>query len=126
MAAREGPGQLKHDRSTPESRRNAAVQRSAGWVESRMGAVAWGLWPTPRFLSPLIELDVPISGIQLSDWLHRKAHGEEDRPQASSAAGFPLRLSTQQSRMGPVIDAVLRLIATPLPLPIFESTPDVS
>ena len=43
-------------------------------VESRMGAVAWGLWPTPRFPSPLIELDVPISGIQLSDWLHRKAH----------------------------------------------------
>src|SRR6266852_5955342 len=23
-------------------------------VESRMGAVAWGLWPTPRFPSPLI------------------------------------------------------------------------
>jgi hypothetical protein len=28
-----------------------------------------------RFLSPLIEPDVPISGIRLSDWLHRKAHG---------------------------------------------------
>src|SRR5882672_10649956 len=94
-------------------------------VESRIGAVAWGLWPTPRFLSPLIELDVPISGIQLSDWLHRKAHGEEDRPQASSAAGFPLRLSTQQSRTGPVIDGVLRLIANHLDLPIFESTPEV-
>jgi hypothetical protein len=49
-------------------------RRMSGWVESRIGAVAWGLWPTPRFLSPLIELDVPISGIQLSDWLHRKAH----------------------------------------------------
>jgi hypothetical protein len=73
----------------------------------------------------LIELDVPISGIQLSDWLHRKAHGEEDRPQASSAAGFPLRLSTQQSRTGPVIDGVLRLIANHLDLPIFESTPEV-
>jgi hypothetical protein len=24
-------------------------------VESRMGAVAWGLWPTPRFPSPLIS-----------------------------------------------------------------------
>jgi hypothetical protein len=30
-----------------------------------MGAVAWGLWPTLRFPSPLIEADVSISGIQL-------------------------------------------------------------
>jgi hypothetical protein len=43
-------------------------------VESRMGAVAWGLWPTPRFPSQLIKPDEPISGIRLSDWLHRKAH----------------------------------------------------
>jgi hypothetical protein len=43
-------------------------------VESRMGAVAWGLWPTPRFPSPLIDTDMPISGIRLSDWLHREAH----------------------------------------------------
>jgi hypothetical protein len=27
-----------------------------------MGAVAWGLWPTPRFPSPLIKPGVPISG----------------------------------------------------------------
>jgi hypothetical protein len=40
-------------------------------VESRMGAVAWGLWPALRFPSPLIEPDVPVSGIRLSDWLHR-------------------------------------------------------
>ena len=46
-------------------------------VESRMSAVAWGLWPTLRFPSPLIEPDVPISGIRLSDWFHRKAHGEK-------------------------------------------------
>ena len=26
-----------------------------GLVKSRMGAVAWGLWPTPRFPSPLIS-----------------------------------------------------------------------
>ena len=39
-----------------------------------MGAVAWGLWPTPRFPSPLIKPGVPISGTRLSDWLHRKAH----------------------------------------------------
>ena len=31
--------------------------------------------PLLRFPSPLIEPDVPISGIRLSDWLHRKAHG---------------------------------------------------
>jgi hypothetical protein len=27
-----------------------------------------------RFPSPLIEPDVPISGIRLSDWFHRMAH----------------------------------------------------
>ncbi len=31
--------------------------------------------PWLRFPSPFIEPDVPISGIRLSDWLHRKAHG---------------------------------------------------
>ena len=45
----------------------------SGWVESRMGAVAWGLRPSPRFPSPLIKPDVPISGIRLSDRLHRNA-----------------------------------------------------
>ncbi|MEH2608570.1 hypothetical protein [Bradyrhizobium sp. AZCC 1693] len=30
---------------------------------------------TSRFLSPLIKPDVPISGIRLSDWFHRTAHG---------------------------------------------------
>jgi hypothetical protein len=43
-------------------------------VESRMGAVAWGRWPAPRFPSPLIKPSVPISGTRLSDWLHHKAH----------------------------------------------------
>jgi len=32
-----------------------------------------------RFPSPLIKPDVRISRIRLSDWLHRKAHGD-DRP----------------------------------------------
>src|SRR5215510_5403477 len=36
-----------------------------------------------------------------------------------------LRLSTQQSRTGPVLDGVLRLIANHLDLPIFESAPEV-
>jgi hypothetical protein len=43
-------------------------------VESKMGAVAWGQWPTPRSPSALIELDVRSYRIRLSDWLHRKAH----------------------------------------------------
>jgi hypothetical protein len=49
----------------------------------RMGAVAWGLWPSPRFPSPLIEPDVPISGIRLSDWLHCKAHSGAGRGRRS-------------------------------------------
>jgi len=48
-----------------------ALREPDAKVESRMGAVAWGQWPALRFPSPLIELDVPISGIQLSDWLRR-------------------------------------------------------
>jgi hypothetical protein len=54
-------------------RRSCYVAR--GRVEDgrgRLGHVA-----TRRFPSPLIEPDVPISGIRLSDWFHREAHGEE-------------------------------------------------
>jgi hypothetical protein len=57
------------------SDRDRAAVRYVAMVESRMGAVAWGLRPSLRFPSPLIELDVPISGIQLSDRLHREAFG---------------------------------------------------
>src|SRR4029077_16593393 len=52
-------------------------------VESKMGAVAGGLWPSPRFPSPLIEPEVPISGARLSDWLHRKAHDAAARGRRS-------------------------------------------
>ena len=51
-----------------ESDRNASLPRTDAMVELRMGAVAWGLWPTLRFPSPLIKPNVPISGIRLSDW----------------------------------------------------------
>ena len=44
-------------------------------VESRRGAVAWALWASLRFLSPLIKPDVRISRIRLPDRLHLKAHG---------------------------------------------------
>src|ERR1700676_464521 len=43
-------------------------------VESRMGAVAGGQRPSPRFPSPLIEPDLRRYRIRLSDWLHREAH----------------------------------------------------
>ncbi len=42
-------------------------------VEERRGSLSQAA--SLRFPSPLIEPDVPISGILLSDWLHRKAHG---------------------------------------------------
>src|ERR1700730_631608 len=41
-----------------------------------------------RFPSPLIEPDVPISGIRLSDWFHREARG--------SRAAFVTRLRSGQ------------------------------
>ena len=65
-------------------------------VESRMGAVAWGLWPTPRFPSPLIEPDVPISGIRLSDWLHREAHDGAARWQAFETQQAAFSVDTSQ------------------------------
>jgi hypothetical protein len=34
-------------------------------------------WRRPRFPSPLIKPDKRISRIWLSDWLHRKAHGDD-------------------------------------------------
>src|SRR5215468_8757746 len=77
---------------TPANPFGAGRMRTAeGEVESRMGAVAWGLWPTLRFPSPLIEPDVPISGIRLSDWFHRKARAGAVRGRRSrrSKPSFP-------------------------------------
>ncbi len=51
------------------------VALSDGRVEDGRGSL--GHAASLRFPSPLIEPDVPISGIRLSDWLHREAHGEE-------------------------------------------------
>src|SRR5262249_22783336 len=45
---------------------------SIGRVEDGRGRL--GHAATLRFPSPLVEPDVPISGIRLSDWLHREAH----------------------------------------------------
>jgi hypothetical protein len=48
-----------------------------------MGAVAWGLWPSLRFPSPLIEPDVQSYRIRLSDWLHGEAHSGAGRGRRS-------------------------------------------
>jgi hypothetical protein len=52
--------------------------RSPYVSESRVedGRGSLGHSATPRFPSPLIKPNVPISGIRLSDWLHRETHGE--------------------------------------------------
>jgi hypothetical protein len=44
-------------------------------VESKKGAVTGGHAASSRFPSPLIEPDLQISPIRLSDQLHLKAHG---------------------------------------------------
>jgi len=46
-----------------------------GRVEDGRGNL--GHSATPRFPSPLIKPDVPISGIRLSDWLHREVHRKQ-------------------------------------------------
>ena len=51
----------------------SAARPLLGRVEDGRGSL--GHAATLRFPSPLIEPDVPISGIRLSDWLHREAHG---------------------------------------------------
>jgi hypothetical protein len=48
-----------------------------GRVEEGRGCL--GRAATLRFPSPLIKPDVPISGIRLSDELHREAHDEGPR-----------------------------------------------
>jgi len=61
---------------------NAAnAYRRLGRVEDERGSL--GHAATLRFPSPLIEPDVPFSGIRLSDWLHREAHGASDQGRRS-------------------------------------------
>src|SRR5271166_178964 len=57
-----------------------AYSRS-GRVEDGRGSL--GHAATLRFPSPLIEPDVRISRIRLSDWLHREAHGASDQGKRS-------------------------------------------
>ena len=58
-----------------------AETRRDGRVEDGRGSL--GHAATLRFPSPLIEPDVRISRIRLSDWLHREAHGASDQGKRS-------------------------------------------
>src|ERR1017187_271604 len=71
-------GSSTHFHRTPHSYPSIEYQQNApaltgwhrhDWVESRMGA-STGATAPPRFPSPLIKPDVPISGIRLPDGLH--------------------------------------------------------
>ncbi len=66
---------LLAETGAPASRITLEITESWLVVESRRGAVAWALWASLRFLSPLIKPDVRISRIRLPDRLHLKAHG---------------------------------------------------
>ena len=92
-----------------------------------MGAVAWAISATPRFPSPLIKPDVPISRIRLSDWLHRKAHGwAADRTRPRHGDVTLLRLCDTASSDGSwSFIGVCRLIANHHHLAIFGSAPEV-
>ncbi len=70
-AVAEAKDRIAPERGTTAERR----QLSVFFAESRRGAVAWALWASLRFLSPLIKPDVRISRIRLPDRLHLKAHG---------------------------------------------------
>ena len=78
-----GSGSFSSDRPAPDalgmsaslrSRPNlrTAANRRGGRVEDGRGS--WGHAATLRFPSPLIEPDVRISRIRLSDWLRHEAH----------------------------------------------------
>ena len=84
FVARLRPGQLpdRAARQLPDLSTTIPVEPSSTDGSSRQGARrvedgrgSLGHSATLRFPSPLIEPDVPISGIRLSDRLHREAHG---------------------------------------------------
>ncbi len=67
-----------------------------GRVEDGRGSL--GHSATLRFPSPLIEPDVPISGIRLSDWLHREIHGEQTNARGFGTVSNSPSPSTQHLR----------------------------
>jgi hypothetical protein len=63
-----------------------------------MGAVARGQWPSPRFPSPLIEPDVPVSGIRLV-WGFSCQGGPAARPSLSFFAFLALSFVRPRRRL---------------------------
>jgi hypothetical protein len=80
---------------------DAARRQTSHMVESRMGAVAWGLWPSPRFPSPLIS--------RVEDWRAGRPFDRATFPVPSTshaACGFPaLRapICFTPTLMGPIL-----------------------
>jgi hypothetical protein len=79
--------------STPLTSAFAGCGHTIAWALGGFGRVedgrgSLGHAATLRFPSPLIEPDVPISGIRLSDWFHRKAHGENSSRKRLLCGGF--------------------------------------
>jgi hypothetical protein len=72
-----------------------------------------------RFPSPLIEPDVPISGIRLSDWLHRMTDGSLSHASGSNGSG--LRLCLRHAVELPLKDPDLPVL--PGSSPITRSSP---
>ncbi len=75
---------------------------------------------SPCFPSPLIKPDVPISGIRLSDWLHRKAH-DEVRVRSRMSGGRCLRLAAELLPTAPGTSGVCRLSPITMPSPSSEA-----
>ena len=76
------PGQLHRENAGYLIAASSLEQALMRWnrvravgVESKKGAVTGGHAASSRFPSPLIEPDLQISPIRLSDQLHLKAHG---------------------------------------------------
>jgi hypothetical protein len=64
-----------------KARRTKVQAIRSGRVEDRRGSL--GHLATLRFPSSLMEPDVPISGIRLSDWFHHEAHSVAARGRRS-------------------------------------------
>jgi len=90
--------------------------------ESRAGASTDAEAP-PRFPSPLIKPDVPISGIRLSDWLHRRLTNVVEHVEAVSR--LVLRLAIQLDLKFPDLARCCQTHRQSPSLPSFTSTPEV-
>ena len=137
--ARRGQKRIWPDRRKPGRRLDEYTVKpvavpNMGRVEERRGSL--GHTATPRFPSPLIEPDVPISSIQLSGWLHinaigggtctlRSLNGAIWASRGHSMLPSYLRLDVELSLKAPDLSGVSRLIANRLILAFLKSVPEV-